>query len=194
MQSFSQKFLLSSIMVLLFGIQNYTFAQEEAEVFTAKNSLYVELLGNAGVYSLNYGRIFHQHNRLKISGSAGLSYIRQSSGARSIGISDYWTPMLPIEITAFWGRSRHHLEVGSGITFFSSQRLTYNPDFPPSNFQKDISLEAVLPLRLGYRYQKPEGGFFFRVGYTPLFNLNLSFPDPVRFFPLYGGISLGKSF
>ena len=194
MKSLSQKFLLSTIIVFLIGFQNYTFAQEEAEVFTAKNSLYVELLGNAGFYSVNYGRILHQHNRLKISGSAGLSYFRQSSGARSIGISDYWTPMLPIEITAFWGKSRHHLEVGTGISFYSSQRLTYNPDFPPSNFQKDISLEAVLPLRLGYRYQKPEGGFFFRLGYTPLFNLNLDSPEPVRFFPLYGGISLGKSF
>lgn len=194
MKSFSQKFFLTSIMVLLLGCQNYTFAQEEAEVFTAKNSVYVELLGNAGLYSVNYGRIFHQHNRLKISGSAGFSYFRQSRGGQSFGISDYWTPMLPIEITAFWGKSRHHLEAGTGISFYSSQRLTYNPDYPPTNFQEDISLEAVLPLRLGYRYQKPEGGFFFRVGYTPLFNLNLGSPHPVRFFPIYGGISLGKSF
>jgi len=194
MKSLSLKFLLSTIIVFLIGFQNYIFAQEEAEVFTAKNSVYVELGGNAGLYSLNYGRIFHQHKRLKISGSAGLSYFRQSSGARSIGISDYWTPVLPIEISAFWGKSRHHLEVGTGMTFYSSRMLIYNPDYPPTNFQEDILLEAILFFRLGYRYQKPEGGFFFRVGYMPGFNLDLSSRYQARFFPLFGGISLGKSF
>ncbi|MCH7413640.1 hypothetical protein MM213_09100 [Belliella sp. R4-6] len=173
--------------------QLHLYAQEEADIFTAKNSVYVELGGNSLFYSLNYSRILHQHDRLKISGSAGFSFFKQSGGDQISGVSPYWSPLLPVEITAFWGRSCHHLEVGTGGTFYSSRTLEFNPD-ASSNFQENKSLEAIIPLRIGYRYQQPKGGFFFRVGYTPGFNLSFSSQNPVEFHPLWGGISLGKSF
>lgn len=193
MKSLFQKTLLSSIIIFLHCSNYVAIAQEEAEIFTAKNSIFVELGGNSIYYSLNYNRILYQKSKLKISGSAGFSIFQQSGGNQSSNISPFWSPMLPLEISAFWGKSNHHLEIGTGLTFYASRALIFNPD-AANNFQEDKSLEAILPLRIGYRYQKPEGGFFFRVGYTPGFNLFLSSEDSPKFHPLWGGISLGKSF
>ena len=52
------------ILLILRSVINQVAAQEKAEVFTAKNVVYAELLGNAGLYAVNYGRIFYQKERL----------------------------------------------------------------------------------------------------------------------------------
>lgn len=184
-------FIALSLALLSFSID--AIAQQDADLFTAKNTVFVELGGNGGLISINYDRIFHQNGKFKFAGRAGFSYFKQSSGNKGSNIPPYWSPLLPLEVTALWGRSRHHLELGVGVTFFSSRNLIFNPE-GPEFFERDIGLDMIIPIRLGYRYQKPEGGFFFRVGYTPGFNPQLSSKSPTIFTPLWGGISIGTSF
>lgn len=176
--------LFLSIIILILGFQNHASAQEDAEIFTAKNSIYAELGGSSILYGVNYGRILNQKGKFKLSGSAGFSYIQQAT--------NHWTPMIPVELTVLFGKTRHNLEFGAGTTLFTSQQISLNPD--SNTLQEKVSFEALIPFRLGYRYQKPEGGFFFRISYTPGFNLNLSSKDAAIFEPIWGGISLGKSF
>ncbi len=57
-----------------------------------------------------------------------------------------------------------------------------------------VYLGAYLPLRLGYRYQKSEGGFFFRVAYTPFYRFPKYSEGGKNFLPIFAGLSLGKSF
>jgi len=37
-----------------------------------------------------------------------------------------------------------------------------------------ISKDFFIPIRIGYRYQKPNGGLFYKIGFTPL--LSKSYP------------------
>lgn len=191
--SLYRKLLLFSIMAFLLCSQKNVFAQAEAEIFTAKNSVYAEIGGNSGGYALNYARIFHQKGRLKISASAGFSMLHRRAG-EPISPS-YWAPVFPAEITAFLGRSRHHFEFGTG--FFAKQERDYifEADLPDRIREKSY-WDKFITARIGYRCQKPDGGFFFRAGYTPMvgFYNSVSAEKPVVFYPFGVGISLGISF
>lgn len=73
-----------------------------------------------------------------------------------------------------------------------------NPDDPNSHIThvNYSNLRAIG--RLGYRFQKPEGGFFFRVAYTPNTFVWSAIPGAERslFRGIWHwfGISVGKSF
>ena len=188
------KSALIGAFVLTFALYFDGYAQSEAEIFTAKNTVFVEVGGNAGSYAASYGRIFHQKGMLKLSGSAGFSMLRHNTSYQPYNTSKtiYWLPTLPLEISAFWGKSKHHLEIGTGITPYLSVTVRRGPDIFTSSDK--VYLGAYLPLRLGYRYQKPEGGFFFRVAYTPFYRFPKYSEGSNNFSPIFAGISLGKSF
>lgn len=167
------------------------FAQGEAETFTAKNAVFISVGGSA-LYAVNYDRIFYQKEKLKLSGSMGFSMLRRKTENPVLSAIN-WSPYIPVEFSAFWGKSNHHLEIGTGVTVFSL------PDFQLDEenlimTQEGVKWDASVIMRIGYRYQKPEGGLFFRVGYTPGFNLNLSSENAVDFYPAWVGLSVGKSF
>ena len=69
-------------------------------------------------------------------------------------------------------------------------------DFDSETFEtiNKVVFDAFIPLRVGYRYQKPEGGFFFRIGYTPFFNVPVRDGKNWSFNPYMAGVSFGKSF
>ncbi|SHN33560.1 hypothetical protein SAMN04488057_12177 [Cyclobacterium lianum] len=195
--SLSKKCMLFAFMGFLMISQNKLSAQSEpeteADIFTAKNSVHAELLGNSGLYGLHYGRIFHQKDKLKLVASLGFSlqFQREIQPIHS----SYVIPIFPVEVTAFWGRSRHHLEVGSGYTAALNRRFIFDENYP-NNIREQVYLNQALVPRIGYRYQKPEGGFLFRVGYTPIIGISSSNSSENIFniFPYWFGISLGYSF
>lgn len=180
--------MLISMVVINLSLQLNAFAQEEAETFKGKNVVFAEVGGSALRYAISYGRVFEQKGRLKLSGSAGFSmwYYNTSSFAYR---SSTLLPALPVEFTALWGRSKHHLEIGIGITPSLGPAGIGEPGIP-----NRTRLTASVPLRIGYRYQKPEGGFFFRFGYTPVIEYYPNSESRINLFPLWAGISLGKSF
>lgn len=182
------------LLLFLCCVITQVSAQEKAEVFTAKNVVYAELLGNAGLYAVNYGRIFYQKERLKLMGGLGFSMI-PLKGFEPF-YPNFWSPVIPVEFSAFWGKSRHHLELGIGSYVFQNRKYWFDPEFPPTNLREIVHWDTSVTMRIGYRYQKPEGGFFFRAGYTPRVDFT-SFefaPEPVQFVPFNVGLSLGKSF
>jgi hypothetical protein len=184
---------IPGFFLLAFVLCSEGQAQTEAELFTAKNMVFAEAGGNAVRYAASYGRIFHQKGMLKLSGSAGFSmwYFNTSERYYNTSRTTYWLPAFPLEISAFLGRSKHHLEIGTGIT--PNLAVTARRDPSTSRFRDKVALGANVPIRVGYRYQKPEGGFFFRVGYTPSFWLRGS-EGNIMFDPIWAGISLGMSF
>lgn len=103
-----------------------------------------------------------------------------------------WLPVIPLEFSAFWGKSNHHLEIGIGITSYLERSLDI--DLDTYEISDKVVFSAIIPLRFGYRFQKPEGGFFFRVGYTPIINFPTRGGKEWYFEPRFAGLSIGKSF
>jgi len=175
------------VLFLIVAISLRGTAQTETGKFTAKQAVYLEVGGNAGRYAFNYGRIFHEKGKLKLNASAGFSMFHHRLNAKTT-----WLPVVPVEISAFYGKSNHHLELGMGVTSY----LTRSLGFDSETFQTTdkVVFDAAIPLRIGYRYQKPEGGFFFRVGYTPIINFPTGGGQEWSFEPRFAGLSLGLSF
>ena len=199
--SLSYKSLLLFVMTLFVFSQNKLLAQVEkeikteksAEIFTAKNSIYGELGGTSYGYAVNYGFIFHQKERLKYSASAGFS-MRYQNWFEPI-FSGYWIPSFMTEITALWGKSKGHLEFGTGFVAYRNKQFIFDKDFPGNRRERQYWNKTIVP-RIGYRYQKPDGGLFFRAAYTPWIDFNNfeGAEHKVNFFPFGIGLSLGWSF
>jgi len=191
------KYIFFAVIGFSMLIQNRVLAQAEtetkSEIFTAKNSIHAEFAGNSGGYALNYGRIIYQKNKMKLAVSAGFSMFYRRVDERIS--SDYWVPVFPAEITAFWGKSKHHLELGAGFNTLRNRTYIFDEDFP-NNIREQIHWDQFIVGRIGYRYQKPAGGFFFRAGYTPMVEFNNSDTSykGISFIPIGLGISLGVSF
>jgi len=85
-----------------------------------KNSLFIELFGNAPTVSLNFERNIFVYNYVSIYGRSGV-------GIKVIDFSknDLVVPSLPKEITAPIGRKKHKVEFGVGITPFYSKNETW---------------------------------------------------------------------
>ena len=147
------KSVLIGFFLIFQTISNLTFAQTEPETFTKKSGIYLELGGSSGRYALNYNRIFHQKGKLKLNASAGFSMWPKKFDSKTI-----WLPTIPLEISALFGNSNHHLELGTGFTSFLTRSLFFDSEtFENSD---KVVFDAAIPVRIGYRFQKPEGGFF----------------------------------
>lgn len=197
--SIPNKYMLFSALMILVFSKNHATAQSKdlveskAEIFMAKNVLHADFAWSAVGYSLNYGRIIFQKDKLKLAGSAGFSMLFQDE-IESIH-SGYVKPVFLTEITAFSGRSKHNLEFGTGFYTYRDKRYYVDGDIPGTTTNKAFWVKSIVP-RVGYRYQKPEGGFFFRIGYTPRIDfINEEFAlETVNFYFFGLSSSLGLSF
>lgn len=144
----------------------------------APNVLYVEGLGNAGIYSLNYERLVIPELAVRV----GFSYISLSAsgGGASAKVS-----LLTIPIMANYlgiGNDTHHLELGLGLVLVNATGSSSSGAGSVSG----SGFGAYGTATVGYRFQPLSGGFLFRAGFTPLFGSGG--------FQAWGGVSLGVSF
>lgn len=180
----SVKLILSSFICLSL-LSTKLLAQTDVEPAVAKNAVYLELGGTGMFYSFNYDRIFYQKGAFKTAARAGISILPINIAGRN-----YLGYILPLELTAMFGRSKHHLEIGTGLTPYLAPAR--NRGFDPV-FER-YRVAANMPFRLGYRYQKKDEGFFFRAAYTPAIEFSSHFNLGTHFHLLHGGLSVGKSF
>lgn len=146
-----------------FGLGLQAGAQE------ARNAVYFELGGSAIVPSVNYERRVNE----SWFGRIGASVV---VGETSLGSDTTFV----IPLTASWVNrpaASHHLELGGGITIAAGDRQdlfeTYEGTF------SSVFVTGIV----GYRYQKPAGGFQFRAVLTPV-------AGGGDFLP-WGGVSFG---
>lgn len=114
-----------------------------------KNATYVEFFGNsASFYSFNYDRIIKQYKMGYFNTSIGFSPVRYYGKGFHI----------PVSINYSYGEKNGHLEAGFGLG------LTRNIQ------EEEIFsyLRLLANIRLGYKYQKASGGFFFKAAFTPI--------------------------
>lgn len=132
-----------------------------------KNAVFIELIGNGGLYSLNY------------------EYQFLNKGLGRVGICIYPEAVtVPIMLGQLVGQLKDFLELGVGVT----------PIFYDGGSESNSGKALFLTGTIGYRYQKPDGRFLFRIGFTPLINIyEPNNEDFDSFIPL-GGISFGFRF
>jgi hypothetical protein len=145
---------------------------DSALVGRARNAVYVELIGNGLLYSVNYDRMLTDH----LSARVGASYLGARTDTESASLATF-----PVMINYLTGaRSNHHFEAGAGVTLLTASAEDLD-DFEEAGFD-GIAGTATL----GYRYQRPQGGFVFRSGLTPFFGAGGVLVS--------AGVSLGYSF
>jgi hypothetical protein len=144
----------------------------------AKNLVYLELLGNGGVYSINYERMLTDD----LSARLGFSYLSVSTSAGDASAKANLVTA-PALINYTVGGRNHRAEVGAGAT------LVYVSASSEGGSGVGASGEGVAVLGtgvVGYRYAPADGGFVFRAGFTPLFGKGGFLP--------WGGMSFGSTF
>ena len=156
-------------------------AEEEAPML-ARNHLFFELLGNGGVYSINYERFLTDRWALRL-GFADWD----AEGFWSDSEKNYL--MVPVTSSLLFGHGSNFLEVGAGLVW---GRVTkdYDNNSQPRERQTITNLTGIL----GYRHQPPAGGFVFRIAFTPFYSLNDEDGWPEDDFTPSFGVSWGGAF
>ncbi len=147
----------------------------------AKNTVYLEFLGNGGLYSINFDRILVDAEKFKISSSIGYgSYPNENIEG------------IPFEVNFLFGH-KHYFELGTGISYIKG--LT---QVEPDHSYGVISSTIYNTYRIGYRYQKDVKGFFFKVAVIPFVRVyeyeEFFKSDPDKAFFLSLGAAVGYSF
>lgn len=138
---------------------------------TARNAFYLELGGNALLYSINYDRLFTD----RISGRVGVMFFGAADGESSAGVVG-----TPIMANYLFGEGNSRFEAGAGVLLVSGG-IDNVEGYEDEDFSGSVGTAT-----LGYRYQRPDGGFVFRAGLTPIFSLDGIAP--------WFGISFGYAF
>jgi hypothetical protein len=146
-----------------------------------QNSVYFELFGNGGLFSINYERHLTERSNVRV-------------GYGHWTIEGLWidekTTVTTVPVGASWllGSARR-LELGVGVvTGRRSQPVFLSDDSRTYSF---ASMTGVI----GYRYQPAQSGWMFRASFTPFYGFgdeDEAYPDR-GFFPSLG-ISGGYSF
>ena len=132
--------------------------------FAQSNTIYFELLGNGLVYSLNYDRMVTEKISVR-AGYGGLTVSQMTISSGTIVNEDIKITLIPVLANYLRGEGNHKLEMGAGIVLVS---LDYTGNVADVNFS--LAADGAIPTgNFGYRYQKPEGGFFFKASLCPFF-------------------------
>jgi hypothetical protein len=151
------------LVLIFFLIPGLLFAQHRSNPQSfRKNTVFIEILGNAGTYSLNYDRLLYQSKGYKLAGRLGFSFFPKKT---------YNIQSMPFELSVmFFASGNHHIEIGSGLSYIKGlETKDVITDFTGS--RKYVSESLYLPFRLGYRYQRQRGRLFLKAGVIPMIGI-----------------------
>jgi hypothetical protein len=136
------------------------------------NSVYLELLGNAAAYSINYERLLTPSLYVRVG--AGYFALAESDSEEADGLG-----LFPIMAGYLTSGFPHKLELAIGI----APAVTSGSWDDVGLFASDT--DVVGTATIGYRYTAVRG-FLLRIGFTPFFASEAFTP--------WGGLSVGYSF
>ena len=178
---YSSGFLYSQLDTLVINRIDSTISQSKDSIkIVRKNSIFLEIAGNGVLYSVNYDRLFNLSDKFKLSARIGVHYTNK------FPLQFYRTVCIPIELSGLYCfyKNKHFVELGTGLSYLNSNdRVTQHAE--------NI---IIFAMRLGYRFQKPEGGLFVKVGFVPLYDWIVKNPDlavPHHSWLFSGGLGIG---
>ena len=169
-----------TVAALLAAMSSGAHAQAPAR--TAYNTVFLELGGNAGIYSVNYERVLPSAVSLR----AGFSYLSVSAASGTSGSNVTWSSF-PLTVSYLGlGGGTVKFEVGGGVALHRfSGSATWG-------FGDEVKTGAFVPLPTaiaGLRIAPAGGGFNFKLAYTPLYVSDAS----TKLFN-WGGMAFGIGF
>lgn len=163
------------LILLAFVCYSTQVSGQDSLITQPKNVIYANA-GTLGIWftaSANYERqLFSTDNKFYV-----IYYLRASAGAFATWVAD--GPYGSLSIQGVFGAKKSHLEFGLGLAAFYD-KSGYENEFSSANYlyqgyESELSkgdYTNITPaVSLGYRYQKPTGGFVFRTG--------IGFPDGI---------------
>lgn len=149
--------------------------------YPARSATFIEIGGNGSLYSLNFDQLLVYREQFKISGRAGLAIYPNGF---------YIEQAYVLENNYIFFSSPHHLEIGPSVTL--QRKFQTSCREPMHDIWENIWYGMF---RLGYRYQKEEDGFFFRIG---MLGIPYKKDDCGTHIPpqnkLWFGVSIGMSY
>ncbi|MDD2982586.1 MAG: hypothetical protein PHQ74_04280 [Crocinitomicaceae bacterium] len=122
-----------------------------------KNTIYAEAFGQGFAWSLNYDRIFNTDKTFMNSVTAGFVFVPDV-----VEFGDGTYLGIPVSYNWILGKKSHHLELGVGLTaMYVNSYASYNDQF----------LYLYASPKISYRFQRPQGGLFFRASATAMIDL-----------------------
>jgi len=170
-----------TLLILIFiffisPVKGQEISKENNSVI-AKNNVYASLGGPGIYFSLIYERIVLNDKKFSLGIKGGIG-----TGLSSVLFPDEFN--FPIGVYFLYGKRNSHLDLSMNVTSYLLQQYDYTKD----NNYKELRL-LVVP-SVSYRYQKPEGGFLLRAGFSPIININ----SITNSFVPWIDISIGWSF
>jgi hypothetical protein len=155
-------------------------------------SVFLELLGNGGLYSVNYDMRTERNRRNGWGFKAGLSYFSLSA-TDNIGTSNLKIQLLtaPITLNYLFGKRKGFFELGLGATpinFRLNGRTLSDTELNNYVFEQgNIYVNTLIGHAvIGYRHIPLKKGIMYRVSFTPFITTR-----PLTFFV---GFSVGYQF
>lgn len=172
-QMMSRFFLLAFFFLSIINLK----AQETK---IKKNVVNVELAGSGLLYSFNYDRMLIIDEHMRFTANIGTWYFPHFESFSDFkymigGVAGFNTLL---------GKEKHFAELGINLSYMRMRDI--------DDFDYDM---IYLPIRLGYRYQKDEGGLFFRASFMPMISI-LQDADAEILYPVtpHFGIGIGYVF
>lgn len=152
-------------------------------------AVFLELLGNGGIYSLNYDRRFKKGKRDGWGVRAGFGFLNISD-SNATSSQSIKTLAIPVDVNYLFGKKKGAIEVGAGLTWFSSRVNGANYNF--NNLEiiggevYNIQSNGFIGfLNIGYRRRSLNNGLMYKVVASPIIY-------PVFFLTL--GFAIGYNF
>lgn len=147
------------LLSILLSLTNFFRAQEKQTNFPIeKNTIYAEAFGQGLCWSMNYDRLLNTDKKVFNSFTVGVVYVPKQI---QFGDGSYFG--VPVSYNWLFGKKSHHLELGVGITGLASKS-----DYGSTTIN---NFYTYLTPKIGYRFQRPQGGFFLKVTATPMIDL-----------------------
>ncbi len=132
------------------------------EVPVKRNTIYIEYAGQGIFNSLSFDRLYRIDKKIKTSFTAGIALLPTLNSMNMFVVGT------PVSYNWIFGKKNHHLELGTGLTYLSITSKTYLSDNALVNTTDNY---FYFTPKIGYRIQRRDGGFFFRLTLTPTVGL-----------------------
>lgn len=129
---------------------------DSTNVKLKRHTLFFELGGTCIYYSIKYDLILKQGNKFSINGGIGFSILPVDNYRK---INSYRDIRLPMQVSGLYGKNKSKLEFGVSIIFISSGPTEDDKLYSDLN---ETEYGYNTGINIGYRYQKKQGGLFFK--------------------------------
>jgi hypothetical protein len=143
-------------LIIVFLALNEGYGQE---IFKRK-TVYAELLGAGGLASVNFDYRLGK-NPEGFGLRTGIGYFQWNNSS---------LVTFPVIVNYLVGKNGKYLDLGLGARFGYETMVDKEPPSPDQKFEEGFRIGAPI-LNIGYRYQPLEGGFNFRIGFSPYMNI-----------------------